>query len=163
MKHQKCWVNQVLVVGRDVGDVVNGFIERGVGVDVGSELDAVVLQIVEHGLAGVVLGAVEGHMFQEVRQACLVVLLLHGADFLSDVEIGSVFRLPVMPDVIGQAILQLSCSHLRIHRKGRVLLCRGRKRCDKQQHGENFSHVTFFLIDSRWIDIIFIFKYKFFH
>ncbi len=72
-------------------------------------------------------------MFQEVGQACLVVFLLHGAYFLSDVKIGSVLGKSVVADVIGQPILQLTGSHLRIYRKGRVLLCHGRNRCDPQQ------------------------------
>jgi len=40
-------------------------------------------------------------MLQEVGQAGLIVFFLHGAHLLSDIKIGSVLRLSIIPDVIG--------------------------------------------------------------
>ncbi|MPM72095.1 hypothetical protein SDC9_119068 [bioreactor metagenome] len=90
VKDKQYRIHQILVCGGDIGQKIDGFIERSIGVDVCPEFNAVVLQIIEHIFARIIFCSVESHMLQEVRQSGLVVFFLHRPYFLSDVEIGPV-------------------------------------------------------------------------
>ena len=70
-------------------EFVDGFFEGGVGVGVGAEGHAEALEEFDHFIGGVVSGAVEGHVFEEVGEALLVVGFHEGAGF--DVDAGADF------------------------------------------------------------------------
>ena len=53
-------------------------------------------------------------MLKEVRKTILVVLLLEGTDVSCKIEFRSLSRLVVVADVIGHAVLKLSCSYCRV-------------------------------------------------
>ena len=115
------------------GDVVDRLVDTGVGVEVGTELDALALTPLPQAAllsTGEVLGAVEGHVFEKVGKSSLTRLFEDGAHALSDVEVGHVGRLAVLPDVIGQSVGEASGPD------GGVVwqLCRGVEcgRCDGQ-------------------------------
>ena len=61
--------------------------------------------------------AVEAHMLQEMGQTTLVVFLLHRAHLLGDVEVYSLFRPFIVPDVISQAVVQFSYAYVRVQRE----------------------------------------------
>ena len=68
-EYKEYGVHEILVGCLNIVDVVDSLVESGVGVDVGTETQALGLQIVEHVLARIVLCAVEGHVLQEVGEA----------------------------------------------------------------------------------------------
>ena len=121
-------------------DVVDCLVGRGVSIDVAAELDADPLAEGDDAVAGEMLRPVEAHVLQEVGQAALAVVLLHGADLLRDVEEGSVDRQGVMTNVICEARRQMAVSYGGVHRHGRYLgRSRGGKTKDKQSRRKHPS------------------------
>ena len=99
------------VVGGHV-DVVDRLIERGVGVDVATELDTMFLQLVDHLVVGIALDAVEGHVLTEVGQTLLVVAFHDGTGVGDQAELNHVLGLLVITDVIGEAVVECAIEHL---------------------------------------------------
>ncbi len=58
--------------------------------------------------------AVEAHVFKEVGQTALVVILEDRAHFLGYVKFGLTFGILVVANVIGETIVQLPYAYLRI-------------------------------------------------
>ena len=113
LEHEQARVEGALASGGHVVDVIDGLGEVGVGIHIGTEVQTDPLDEVHNAvaLAVEVLTAVEGHVLQEVGQTVLVVLLLHGAHALGDVEVGTVLGIIVVTDVIGQAVVQLADTY----------------------------------------------------
>ena len=104
-------LHHLSVVGRHV-HIVNSLVERGVGVDVAAEFDAVLLQLVNHLVAGITFDAVEGHVLAEVGEALLVVALHDGTGVAHQAELNHVLRLLVVADVVGESVVKLAVGHL---------------------------------------------------
>ena len=51
------------------------------------------------------LGAVEGHVLQEVRQTVLVILFQDSTHSLRDMKLRALLGLFVMTDIIGQSVV----------------------------------------------------------
>ena len=68
-------------------------------------------------LAGEILGAVKGHVLQEMRQSALARLLKDGSHALGDVEIGEACFLGIVTDVVGHAVLEFARAHVRVLRQ----------------------------------------------
>ena len=137
---------------RDLGhghvvDVIDGFVDAGIGVQVGAELHADALAILHHAIAREMLRTVETHMFEEVRQTALRFVFQDGAHFLGDIEIGLALRLFVVPDVIGQSVVEFTDLHVRIHRDRRHLLG-GCHHAEAKCQGCDNSNDSFHLNDS---------------
>ena len=96
VKHHQHRVHERIPHQRHLGEVVDGLRPGSICIDVVSEADAFLSKKVQNALAGVVAGAVEGHMLEEVGQAVLVVLFLEGSNIVRDVEFRAAFRLLVM-------------------------------------------------------------------
>ena len=133
VEDEQAGVGHAGLVDRSGGDVVDRLVDTGVGVEVGTELDALALAPLPQAAllsTGEVLGAVEGHVFEKVGKSSLTRLFEDGAHALSNVEVGHVGRLAVLPDVIGQSVGEASGPD------GGVVwqLCRGVEcgRCDGQ-------------------------------
>ena len=123
-----------------VRDVVHGFVDGGVRIEVGAEFHSVLFQILAEQVAGEVGGAVEAHVFEEMGQTALVVFFEDGAHFLGNVEVGQILRLSVVPDIVSQSVVQLADAHVRVGRDRRHLLCECRSRASHQEDGgECFS------------------------
>ena len=60
------------------------------------------------------LAACEHHVFHEMGDAKLVLFLHEGADFNYQTEIGSLLRLFVGADVVGQAVAENSSANGRV-------------------------------------------------
>ena len=102
--------------------MVHRLVDRGVGIEVGPELDAVGLAPVHDarrgGRALEVLRPVKGHVFQEVGQSALAWLLENGAHALGNVEVGHAGFLGVVAYVIGESVLQSAGAESRVLRYG---------------------------------------------
>ena len=62
------------------------------------------------------LRSVEGHVFEEMGQAVLVVLLLQGAYVVGDEEIRPLPGIVVMPDVVGHPVVEPADPDLAVER-----------------------------------------------
>ena len=89
-----------------VADVVYGLVNRGVGIEVVAEFDAVCLAPVDDSFAREIVGAVEAHVLQEVGEAALVFLFECRAYFLCDIEVGLTFGCLVMAYEVRQAVFK---------------------------------------------------------
>ena len=85
---------------RHVVNVINGFVNRCVCIQVSAELYTDRFQILDQAVAREMLGAVEAHVLKEVCQTALVFVFEDRAHFLGDIEMSLVFRLFVVTDVI---------------------------------------------------------------
>ena len=99
--HEQSTIYDPGTVGRHVRQAIHSLVNRGVGVDVATEIDTNRLKIVDDTFTREMLGAVEGHMLQEMRQTVLVILFEDRSDGLCDMELTTLLGLLVMTDVIG--------------------------------------------------------------
>ena len=104
-------------------DVIDGLVERGVGIQVFTEFHTDAFQILLQAVTGEVGGAVETHVFEEVCQTTLVLILLNGTHLLCNVEESTLLWPFVVTQIICQSVGQCSLAHCRVHRDGRIL-CR---------------------------------------
>ena len=93
---------------------VDRLVERGVGVDVGAETHPDGLQVVDDLLLLEPARAVEGHVLQEVGQALLIVVFLHGPGVDRQPEGHPLLRLTVDPDEVAQAVVQTPLGNGRV-------------------------------------------------
>ena len=118
VEHEQTGIENALALERGRSDVIDGLVDGGVGIEVGTKLHADGLaprhDAQSLAFAGEVLRAVEGHVLQEVSQSALPWLLLDGAHALGNIEIGQSGFLGIVTDVVGQSVLQLARAHLRI-------------------------------------------------
>ena len=114
-QHREALVDVTALVGGDRQDV-DGFVEAGVGVQVGAPLDPDRLQV-RHQFVFLEVGrAIEGHMLDEVGQPLLVVVFEHRAGLDHQAQFELLFRLAVLLDVVGQAVGQFAHFDLRADR-----------------------------------------------
>ena len=85
--------------------IIYSLVEGRIGVEVLAELHADALQVLLQGITRKVCRAVEAHVLEEVCEATLVVLLLHGTHTLRDVEVTTLLRPFVVADIIGESVL----------------------------------------------------------
>ena len=127
----------------DVVDVIDGLVDRSIGVQVRAELHTDGLEVLDHAVAGEMLGPVEAHVLQEMGEAALVLVFKDGTDLLGDVEMRLVLRLLVVADVIGQSVLQMADADIRIDRNRRHLLGRyghGQPEGQRDDGNHSFDH-----------------------
>ena len=112
--------------GADEGDVVeqvDGLLHAGARIDVAAEACAYALKPVEDSLSGEVLGAVEAHVLEEVREAVLVGSLLDGAHVGRQIELRTFLGESVVTDVVGESVVEFSDTGGRIIGKVGDFLC----------------------------------------
>ena len=114
VQDQQCGVDRRRVCCGHIVQVVACFIVRGVGIQVRTEFDAVTLQIFYHLFARQVLGAVEGHVFEEVGEALLGIFLLDSSYVVENVEGCLSLGFFVVTDVVRHAVFESSDAHLLI-------------------------------------------------
>ena len=103
-------------------NVVHGLVGGGVGIQVAAILHTDGAQVLLKAIVLEMLRAIEGHVLEQVSETPLVVVLLHRTHSLGDIETGHMLRIVVVADVISQAIVQLSLSHLGVDGNG-LSLC----------------------------------------
>ena len=111
---EQAGVDYAFTYHRDVVEHVGGLLDAGCGIDVPSEFRTYLLEIVEHGLAGQVLRAVEAHVLEKVGQSVLVRSLLDGAYVRGEVEFRTLCRLVIVSDVVCQTVFQFSLAYSRV-------------------------------------------------
>ena len=95
-------------------DIIYGFVNRSVCVQLLTKLHTDTLQIAQQGIIRVVFSAVKAHVFQEVSQTALVLFLLDGTYLLCDIKIGLARSLHILANIIGKTIGQLALASLGI-------------------------------------------------
>ena len=135
--------------------IIDGLVEGGIGVEVLAELHSDALQVLLQGIAREVGCAIETHVLQEMGETTLVVLLLHGADALGDVEVAALLGPLVVADIIGKTIIQRARldSRVKWNRRHLHLLCIDAETEEKQQQppsqppqGETFNSHYFHVL-----------------
>ncbi len=139
MQHEQRAVHDGGVGCGDSREVIDSLVEAGEGVDILAKAYAYALQEVDDALVGEILGAVEGHVLQEMREAVLVILLKDGADFLSYVELGGVLRELIVADDVGEAVAEAADDHGGVRRERRERLGGARERHRSQTASQSKS------------------------
>ena len=129
MEYQETGIYQSFTLGRYVGEVINRLVKGGIGIDVGTEADTILLQILNQPFSREMLGAIESHVFQEVGQSALIFFLQDRTNPLHNVELGLPNRLFVRTNIIGQSVGQCAIPHCCVHGKG---LGKGKEREEKE-------------------------------
>ena len=121
-----------------ITNIIYRLVYRRIGVQVSTELHTYALTPAQHLVTLEMFRAVEGHVLQEVSQTTLVVVLLNRAHTLGNVELGTVFGPCVVTDVISQSVVQLTDTHVGVHRNRRHLhALLGYSHDAYQHHGSN--------------------------
>ena len=110
-------------------DLVDGFVERGVGVEIGAELGTDRFQVFDDFVPGKAFGTVESHVLDVVREAALVLLLEDRAGAQGQPELGAVERFAVFLDVVGQAVAERAAVRVGVERKVALRGLRPGQRC----------------------------------
>ncbi|MBA7594540.1 hypothetical protein ES703_01484 [subsurface metagenome] len=97
---------------------IHGLVETGIGVYLRPEAHTDGLQVVHQLLFGEVFGAVEGHVFGQMGQPLLVIVLQHRTDVHCQPQLGPLLRLMVYANYVFQPILQGANRHLRVNGQG---------------------------------------------
>ena len=127
VQNQQTRVDDALARRGYITYIIYRLVDRGIGVEVGSELHTDSLAPLHDIVTLEVLGTVEAHVLQEVSQSALLVILLNGAHALCDVELGTLLGPSIMTNVISQSVVQLTdfylgvnghCRHLLSHHVG---------------------------------------------
>ena len=139
MKNHQRRVNNTLACYGHIGHVVLCVVPRCTCIEVSTELNADLLQILDQRLAGIVLRTVEGHVLKEVSQTLLVVVLLDGTNIVQDVELGHALGLLVVADVVGESILQHTLTHCGVSRQ-LLLQLHLRLCCEGYAHHKGHNH-----------------------
>jgi hypothetical protein len=112
-------IHDCRIAGRDL-QVVLRLVEAGVRVHVRAEPHAERLHEARDLLLRKMLGAVERHVLDEMRQPALVFLFEHRPCLHYEPELGARLRKPVLANVIPQAVRQRANRDQRIDRNGLV-------------------------------------------
>ena len=97
------------------------------------------------------LRAVEGHVLQEVGKTTLRLVLINRAYTLGNIEIGNVFGILVVTDVIGQSVVQFTNAHSWVNGDGRHLHGLSHHSCRTDQHQRSYKKFSQF---HRFLNIV---------
>ena len=118
VQNQQTRVDNALTFQWGRAYVINGLVYRGVGVEIGTELNADGLAPRNNAqlltLSGEVLGAVECHVLKEVGKSALTWLLKYRTYSLGNVEISKACLFCIVADIIGHAVLKLTLAYCRV-------------------------------------------------
>ena len=118
MQNQQTRVDNALALQWGRTYVINRLVYRGIGIEIGTELNADGLAPGNNAkfltLSWEVLGAVECHVLKEVGKSALTWLLKYRTYALGNVEIGKASLLCIVADIIGHAILKLTLAYCRV-------------------------------------------------
>ena len=102
------------VVGGRHGEFVDGLVVGRVGVDVGAEGRTEAPQHVDEFVLGELLGAVEQHVFEEVRPARLRLVFECGSGVDDQSHVDACARIVVVTDQIPQAVVEFADDDRRV-------------------------------------------------
>ena len=133
-----------------VGEEINRLVGGGVGIQVAAILHADALQIFLQEVVLEVVGAVEGHVLQQVGESALALLFLHRAHLLGDVVVSHLFRILVVANVVGEPVVEFTFAHILVLWQRHVLgQCLSQSCHEQQCCYEKFSqfHLSCFFVD----------------
>ena len=119
LDHLECGVDDRFVIGGKLQEV-DGLFVGCVGVHIPPEGHTDAFEVVDQRLFGEALGAVEHHVFEEVGQPQLVVILLDGTGVDDQHQGGAVGRFGIVTDVVGQPVIQLRFADAWVHGQERI-------------------------------------------
>ena len=90
----------------DIVDIIHRLVKGSVGIEVLAKLHTDTLQILLERITREMGSTIETHMFQEMSQSALTLLLLHGTHLLCYVEVCTLLRPLVVTDIISESIRQ---------------------------------------------------------
>ena len=118
VEYQQARVDDAFAGERSRADVIDSLVDRGIGIEVSTEFHADALAPGHDSwlavLAWKVLGAVKGHVLQEMSQTTLAGLFKDGTDTLCDIEVGQTSLFGIVADVVGHSVLERALSHIRV-------------------------------------------------
>ena len=115
LQNEDAGVECALPFCRHVANTIDRLVDRGVGVEVASELYSESTGELQECRVREVFRPVERHVLEEMGQTALVVILLNGAHTLRNVEVCDMFRPIVVADVVGQSVLKLAYAHVLVN------------------------------------------------
>ena len=145
VQYQQARVNCACRFHIHIINIINSLVERGIGIQILTELHTDTLQILLQPVAGEMRSTIEAHMLQEMSQTTLVLLLLNRTHLLGNVEVAAFLRPLIVADVIGEAIGQNANLYGWIKRNIGHLLSRNSHNCcheSKQNNVKSFFHNT---------------------
>ena len=118
VQHEQTRVEDSLALQRHGTHMIDRLIDTRIGVQIGTELHADALapghDAKPLSLSGEVFRAVEGHVFQKMRQSALTRLFEDASHALCDVEIGQSSLFGIVAQVVGHSVFQCALAHGRV-------------------------------------------------
>ena len=141
MKDEQAGIDSPFACGHIVY-VIDGLFNAGISIELCAKFHTNTFQIADEHTVWEMSCTIEAHVFQEVSQTALALLLLDGAHLLGDVEEGLTFGLFIVTDVVGQSVVKMPHAHAWIHRKRlhHRVLCRNVEccQCSNYAHKQRF-------------------------
>ncbi len=109
LKNLKAVANKFAIIGRQL-QLINGFVEAGIRVDIGTKADPIFLQVVNQAVVGIVRRAIEGHMLQKMRQPTLLFVLQDRSHLVDQIHINTFLGFGILADIIGESIGQFTIT-----------------------------------------------------
>ena len=132
MDNHQAGVDNALTHDRNIVKHICGLLDSGGCVDVVAEIRPYALEIVQQSLSREILGTVEAHVLEEVRETVLVRGFLDCTNMRCQIEFSPLCRLVIMFDVISQTIVELAYADSGVVRQ-QLLGIRGKR----EGHGKN--------------------------
>ena len=107
-----------------------------------SELHAYAFEIGNERVAGEMFGAVEAHVFEEVSETALVVVLIHRAYLLSEKIVGRAGGIVVVANVICKTIVEDSDAGIGVDVGGGC----AQKGASRECYGQYLFHVREYIV-----------------
>ena len=114
MKYEQTGVESTGYLYIHIIYIIYSLVETGIGIQVLSKLHTYTFQIFFYSVAREVGSSVETHVFKEMGKTTLVVILLDGTYFLSDIKICSFLRPVVVSQIVCQTIGQSAFANCRV-------------------------------------------------
>ena len=138
VQHQQHRIYEGIAHQRHGGNIVDGLRLGRIGVHIVAEAHAVLCQKLQQPLGGIMPGAVERHMLQEMRKSVLVVFFLKGAHVVRNIEIRTAGRVLVMIEIIRHSVVQPSHPEIGVGGNGLGEGAGGQAK--RRQQGEKLLH-----------------------
>ena len=117
VQDQQHRVHDTFPFKRDLRQLIVRHFHPRCSIQVSPELHPDTFQPPDHAITRKMLGPVEHHVFQKMRQPILRILFLNRPHVIHDVEIRQSRRLGIMPQIIPHPIVKFSNPHARILRE----------------------------------------------
>ena len=118
VQYQQHRIDEGIAHQRHCGYIVHRLVPGSISVYVVAEAHSVFGQELEQALAGIVLGAVECHVLQEMGEPVLVVFFLQCSHVVGDIELRASRRVLIVIEIVGHSVVQASHPECRVRGDG---------------------------------------------